>query len=81
MAVIELVKYSNRETIAALRVLLSKAQAGELRGVAVCFRTLDGEEDTLFTGAYKAHPGDAAHTAMRLSLTLAHAQGGFAGPP
>lgn len=59
MAVIELVKYSGRDTIAALRVLLAKAQAGELRGLAVCFRTAEGEEETLFTGAYKARPQEA----------------------
>lgn len=64
MAVLELVKYTCRDTIAVLKVLLSMAIKGELRGLALCYRTQDGEESTIFTGLYKAHPGTAVNAVL-----------------
>lgn len=81
MAVIELVKYTCRDTLAVLKVLLSMAVKGELRGLALCYRTEDGEEETVFTGIYKAHPANAVNAAMRLSWGLTQMQDNRRGPP
>lgn len=68
MAVFELVKYTCRDTVAVLKVLLSMAIKGELRGLALCYRMQDGREETVFTGLYKAHPASAENAAKRLNL-------------
>jgi hypothetical protein len=54
--VLKLVVYSCRETISILKVLLAMALRGKLRGIVVCYRTDDGEENTVFTGIYKHNP-------------------------
>jgi len=75
MAVLHIVRYTARETIEILRTLLAMAIRGELRGIALCYRTADGAEASLFTGAYKANPGLAHKASMKLSLTLMQANG------
>jgi hypothetical protein len=67
MSIIQLVKYFDRETIAVLRVLLSKALKGELRGLALCYRTQEGQEESVFTGIYRVNEGHAMAAARRLS--------------
>jgi hypothetical protein len=74
VAVIELVKYSNRDTISALRVLLAMAEKGQVRGLALCYRDDGGHEPTLFTGIYR-EPGAAAGASLRMSMTLMQANG------
>jgi hypothetical protein len=81
VAVIELVKYRCRDTLTALRVLLSMAMKGEIRGLALCYRTEDGAEHTVFTGAYEVNQGNAVNAAMRLSVALTMAQDSVSGPP
>lgn len=75
MAVLKIVEYLSKDTIATLRVLLSMALKGELRGLAICYRTDKGVEETVFTGIYKAHPADAATAGMRLSMSLMQVNG------
>jgi hypothetical protein len=74
VAVLELVKYTNKDTVAVLRVLLSKAVKGEIRGVAICYRDSEGLEEALFTGAFK-QPGAAAGASLRMSMALMQANG------
>lgn len=81
MAVLELVKYTCRDTLAVLKVLTKMAINGELRGLALCYRTQDGEESTIFTGLYKAQPANAVSAAMRLSWPMTRAHDNFMGPP
>lgn len=81
MAVLELVKYTNRDTIAVLKSLLVKAIAGDVRGLAMCYRMKDGEEESSFTGAYKHHPEDGLAATMALSWRLTQARDRKAGPP
>lgn len=75
MTVVHLVKYSARETIEVLRTLLAMAIRGELRGLALSYRTSSGAEETIFTGAYKANPEAAMHASLRLSVRLMQANG------
>jgi hypothetical protein len=80
MAVIELVKYVNRETIAVLQALADMARRGEVTAVAVCYRTKGGEE-AAFTGAYRAQPALGVNAANRLSWKLTQMQDELTGPP
>jgi hypothetical protein len=75
VAVLKLVEYSCRDTISILKVLLSMALKGKLRGIVVCYRTDDGQEDTIFTGIYKAHPSVAVGTSLRMSVAQLQANG------
>lgn len=77
MAVIKLVEYACRDTIAVLKVLLSMAIKGRLRGLVVCYRTENGEEDTVFTGIYKAHPERAVNASLKISVAQMKACGEF----
>lgn len=74
VAVLELVRYTDENTTAILRVLLGMAAKGELRGLALCYRTQSGDEKAVFTGAYRAHPANAVSAAMRLSWPITQAQ-------
>lgn len=75
MAVLKLVEYSCRDTISILKVLLSLALKGGLRGLVVCYRTEDGREDTVCTGIYKAHPERAVSASLRMSVAQMQASG------
>jgi hypothetical protein len=69
---LRLVKFAHcKETIAVLRMLLHKALEGRLRGIAVCFRTPDGDQ-VLATGIYGVHPEAILTAAARLKFTAAH---------
>lgn len=81
MSVIKLLTYRCQDTIAVLRVLLAKAIKGELRGLALCYRTENGEEDTVFTGIYKAHPDTALGAGMRMSMAMTREHDARMGPP
>jgi hypothetical protein len=74
MNVLRLVRYSCKETVSILKVLLSLALQGKLRGLMVCYRTEDGTEDTVFTGLYKDHPSAAASACLRVSMQQLHAR-------
>jgi hypothetical protein len=58
-----------------LKVLLTMAVEGKLRGLIVCYRTDSGEEKTLFCGAYKAHPDKAIGLVLNTSVQLMRANG------
>jgi hypothetical protein len=73
--VLRLLEYRCRDTVAILRVLLAMAIEGRLRGLIVCYRTADGEERTVFTGAYKAHPQRALGAILSSSVEMARASG------
>jgi hypothetical protein len=72
---LKLVEYKCRESVSILKVLLELALKGKLRGLVICYRTDDGTERTIYTGAYKAHPGRAAEASLRMSLRLMQANG------
>lgn len=75
MKVLQLFQYQCRETISILKVLLSLAMQGKLRGLAVFYRTEDGVEESIMTGYYKTHAGKAAESTLRMSLRLMRANG------
>lgn len=74
-AVLKLVEYVSKDTISILKVLLGMALRGELRGLVVCYRTPNGMEQTVFTGAYKSNPGKAAAASLKMSMKLLQANG------
>jgi hypothetical protein len=81
MTVVQIVEYTARDTVAVLKSLLSRALRGEIRGLAVCYRTDKGEEESAFTGNYKHHPEDGLAATMRLSWRLTQARDRKFGPP
>lgn len=81
MSIIELVKYESRETAAVLRALLAKATKGELRGLALCYRTDEGAEENVFTGVYKARPESAVAAIHRMSWQMTQEYDSIYGPP
>lgn len=75
MTCLSLVEYKCREAVAVLKMLLSMALQGKIRGLVICYRDGEGEEHTVYTGAYKASPGKAAGATLRASLALMQANG------
>jgi hypothetical protein len=75
LTVIRLIEYRCRETVSILKVLLSLAMQGKLRGLAVFYRTAEGDEQTVLTGYYKANPSRAAGASLSMSLKLMRANG------
>lgn len=75
MNVVKLAEYSCRDTISILKVLLTAALGGRLRGLIVSYRKEDGNEETVYTGIYKANPSKAAGAALRASLRMMRANG------
>jgi hypothetical protein len=59
-----------KETLEALAYLTVLAERGELQGLAVCAKTLNGAELLAFTGKYKADPSKGLAAAMRMSIRL-----------
>jgi hypothetical protein len=58
-----------RDTVALAKWFVEQALSGNLLGMAVCFRLARGEEEFLFTGAYKARPENALAAAARMYRT------------
>lgn len=73
--VLRLVEYKCKETVSILKVLLSLALQGRLRGLVILYRTDDGRERTVCTGAYKSSPMKAAGASLRMSLQMMQANG------
>jgi hypothetical protein len=74
MAVLRLIKTSNKDTVGVLRHLLEQAILGEVTAVAVAYRNPhDRSDNFVLTGIYNARPGAAVNAAslMKWKLTLA----------
>ena len=71
--VFSLVKHTARDTIAVLRALLELALSGKLRGVAICYRDTEGNEEVALTGIYRTHPVYAVNAGVRLKTDCAKA--------
>jgi hypothetical protein len=54
------------DTVALTKWMAGQAKAGKLRGVAVCFRLEDADEEFVFTGPYKSRPVNAITAAARM---------------
>jgi hypothetical protein len=74
LKLINLAEFANKETISILKSLLARAIKGEIVGIALCFRTKQGDENVVFSGTYKTHPAEAVNAAMRLSWKLTQMQ-------
>jgi hypothetical protein len=80
-ALLQLVSKVDEDTVALLKCLAHRAIAGQVTGVALCYRDAKGHDEVMFTGAYAARPADAVNAAMRLSWELTKAQDRMTGPP
>lgn len=61
-----------RETIAILRVLLEMAIKGEIRGLALCYRSAEGKDEVRFTGPYRERMENAIGAALRMKWAAVH---------
>ena len=68
MTVLRLVRTSNQDTIDAARFLLQQALRGKVVAFTGAFRDDHGVEESISTGAYKAHPDQAVIAALRFSV-------------
>lgn len=75
MSVIGIGRFRHRETVGLLRALLEKAEAGEIAGVAVCFKPAGAAEEFVSSDCYAIDPDTAAAATLRLSMKLASAHG------
>jgi hypothetical protein len=75
LKVLRLVEYVCKDTTAILKVLLGMALRGQLRGLIVLYRTDDGREETVYTGAYRANSRQAASATLSASMELLRANG------
>jgi hypothetical protein len=74
MKVVPIRSFVCRETVAVLQHLMARAQAGDLRGLALTARTPDGHEEIVFTGIYSSNPAKAVNATMRMSWRLTQLQ-------
>lgn len=74
MNVVPIEKRANRETVALLKTLAAKAEAGEIVGVAVCVMNRQGGAQAAFAGTYRERPAEGVNAALRLSWALTRAQ-------
>lgn len=71
MVVLKLIQRDDHAgTVAVLSALLVKARRGELRGIALSYRTVDDREAAVYTGLYRAAPAEAVRAGLRMSWRL-----------
>jgi len=73
-AVLSLVEFSNRETVAVMSAMHARSARGEVSGVAMFFRASDGSEHLVLTGRYKANHAEAVNAAARMMWRLSEKQ-------
>lgn len=72
MAVIRIIEWKNRETIAVLREALAKAESGEVRGVCLAVKLEGGLHGIALTGEYFDDPTDVLAVASRIDFEVNH---------
>jgi hypothetical protein len=77
MKVVPFGRYKNRQMVEVLQALAAKATAGEIIGLAVCFKNAAGVEDAIITGQFADNADMGAAAALRLSVRLARAWGEY----
>lgn len=60
-----------KESVVVLRDLLGRALGGRLRGLALCYWTVDAGSVVLLTGAYRNQPVHALSAADLIKVTAA----------
>lgn len=61
-----------RDTVAVLKFLLELALTGQLRGLALCYRTAEGKDEVLFTGVHDRRPESALGAASQMHVVAAN---------
>ena len=74
MAVTEMARFRSKETRAVLQHLLDREERGELQGVALCVRLLNGAEEIVFTDLYRRDIDKAVAAATRIWRRLTQLQ-------
>jgi hypothetical protein len=68
--ILELVRYSNNETVLALETALALARSKRMRCVAMCFMDDEREEHVVFTGWYRSSTLAASKAVVTMSWQL-----------
>ncbi len=74
-------QFKNEETVQVLRGVLARAVRGEISGVVVAYKLVDGTEETAITGRYRAKPAMAVNAGMRISWRMTQLQDQLTGAP
>ena len=67
MHVVSLVKYQRKDIGIVLRHLIARHESGHLKGLAVCCKTVENDEEISFTGDYRDDPSHALSAALKMS--------------
>lgn len=81
MAVLRLVRKSNKETIETLEWMLQEARRGKLNDLLIAFRHEDLRQDVAFTGLFKEDSSKALMAIMKMSVMLTMVHDHVYGPP
>lgn len=54
------------DSVALAKWLLEQSKSGNSRGMAVCVRNANGNEEFLFTGSFRSHPESAIGAVARM---------------
>lgn len=82
MAVLKLVRHSNRETVTLLDGLSELAQRDEVDDVIICYRSRKGGQMKIArTGLYRAQPAEALRAIMQVSVYLTGIEDQVRGTP
>jgi hypothetical protein len=74
MKLVQFVPHAQRDTLSVLQYLTAKTNDGDIVGMAVCYQTREGVDESAVTGRYKTRLAEAANAAMRLFLKILQAQ-------
>jgi hypothetical protein len=81
MNVVRLSQYKARQTVRLLEALAAQAEAGQITGIALCFKRADGSEEFVSSDFYATSPDSAAAATLRLSMRLAGSHGEYDASP
>ena len=70
MKVVRLGRYRTQDVGTVLKHLLAKWEAGEIKGMAVCYKDAHNGEHISFTGNYHDDPAHALSAAMKMSRRI-----------
>lgn len=56
----------SKETVMLVKWLLHMAMTGQIRGLAIVFRLVDGPDEVMFTGIYRLRPENGVTAASRM---------------
>lgn len=68
--VCSLIEYRHRTELAVLRRLIRRVLNGEVKGIAICVKGRDDDEEISVIGDYRDKPSEGVGAAMKMSWRL-----------